>query len=119
MTHWLLCRRCQHPYDWHRFDDARVLELTDPKTPFRCLGFDPAVDNFDSGHTCDCPDLIRDPVSRLPTPAEVNIARAWVVAHHWTDIRDATAELKHALELLVFANARPPRRHSGSTEGQP
>jgi hypothetical protein len=112
-THWLLCHRCQHPYDWHRFDDARVLTLTDPKTPFRCLGFDPAIDNADSGHACDCADLVRDAVSREPTPAEVNIARAWVVRHRWTDVRDAQAAYEHALSLLVFANARPPVRRPG------
>jgi hypothetical protein len=45
---------------------------------------------------------------RLATRAEMNIARAWVVAHRWTNPRDVEAEYLHALALLVFANARPP-----------
>lgn len=105
---------CRHPYDWHRPDDSRDLDLTDPKTPFRCLGFDPSFGGPGSGHACDCPDLVRAAPAREPTDAEKNIARAWVVRHRWTDDRDAEVEYRHALDLLVFANARPPRRRPGN-----
>jgi hypothetical protein len=114
MTAWLLCQHCQHPYDWHRLaGNSQTLDLTDQETPFPCLGFDPTIEGFGSGHACDCPDLVRAAGNRAPTPAEINIARAWVTRYRWTNERDATAAYEHALELLVFANARPPVRRPG------
>lgn len=54
------------------------------------------------------------PAHREPTQAEINIARAWVARHPHLNVDEAQREYLHALALLVFANARPPRREKGT-----
>lgn len=112
-----VCLRCHHPYDWHCPDDS--LDPADLATPFPCLGYDPSADGQLPLFGCFCPDMLRyaqddEPLTPLAprdaTQAEMNIARAWVARHRWTNPRDAEGEYEHALAILVFGNARPPRR---------
>ena len=66
-----VCRRCNHPADWHRHDDAACLTVHPqpcslpgtwdaqhgaPLAPFRCLGYDCMRGGPPS--TCDCPDFV-------------------------------------------------------------
>lgn len=66
-THTDLCRRCEHPADWHRHDDTAP-PLTDGHNshgindhderlcPCRCVGYDPTIDG-PVGEPCGCPDF--------------------------------------------------------------
>ena len=47
--------------------------------------------------------------TREPTQAEKNIARAWATRQA-SSARGEALEYERALALLVFANARPPRK---------
>lgn len=59
------CLRCDHGPDWHRCDDSKHYDITDPATPFRCHG--PGFD----GCTAECPDFIPSiPFDRLVEEAE-------------------------------------------------
>lgn len=49
------CNRCGHSRDDHRLDDALDLDVTDPKTPFRCVFPQP---NGPAVQLCDCPDYV-------------------------------------------------------------
>lgn len=105
------CWRCKHPYAWHQPLDMTDLDPIYP-SQFRCYGHDPDVEGLRRGCQPDCPE--RDPdwvpplKARDATQAEMNIARAWVARHRWTNPADSEAEYEHALSILVFGNARPP-----------
>lgn len=64
-----LCRRCDHPEDWHRLDDTAgpwILEGTDPKAApegarpaeFRCIGYDCEADGPIGECAIGCPDFV-------------------------------------------------------------
>ena len=58
------CKRCGHPPDWHRVDDADPSNYGSPETwKTRCLGYDceapgPPPRTRD-GRACDCSDFVK------------------------------------------------------------
>ena len=109
-----VCFRCDHPYAWHRPLDTLDLDPLDPSaTESRCYGHDPAEGGLRRGCLKDCMEhdvsWVSPLVPRDATTAEHAIAELWVDRHHWTNPLDAEVEYAHALAVLVFANARPPR----------
>lgn len=113
------CWRCEHPYAWHRPLDTLDLDPLNPSaTLFRCYGHDPAVDGPRRGCMPDCanhdPDWVPPLAPRNATEAEQNIARAWADRHTFQSPAAAEMEYAHALAILVFGNARPPRKNGGT-----
>jgi hypothetical protein len=60
-----LCKRCQHPADWHRHADEQCLSshpqpCTPDIAPFRCLGYDCENSGYPAGTPetrCGCMDF--------------------------------------------------------------
>lgn len=54
------CKRCGHPSDWHRFDDAQPWGVTDPRGKFRCIGYDCEIGGPPppTDRACNCQDFV-------------------------------------------------------------
>jgi hypothetical protein len=66
-----LCPDCEHPVDWHRFDDSTNERPADPNAKLHCYGYDVTLEYggppWGPGRLCDCTEYSPAPAAEATT----------------------------------------------------